>query len=151
MNEMDSIQRRLARLEAQDLGGVGGTQEYTEEFISSPLNLTSTDPVTDIPGLSITKTLTNGVTYRWSFQFQFWTAVEGQADIYITDDSNNILAGWAGKTFSGSLPITGIIQYVETGTGASVIRKCRAEIITAGDLDFTGDEEAAIFSVERTG
>jgi hypothetical protein len=155
MNELDSIKCRLARLEAHDLGNAVGTQQYTSVAMDDPLNIATSDGVTDVPDMSLACTLATGIIYRWQFYFCFTSSTEGFVQITITDTSDNALAGWNGRVLAAigaeQSPSTGIVEYIETGTGTEVTRKCRAECFGTADCNFTGDGENGYFSVERTG
>ena len=120
-------------------------QEYEQVLLAGD-NLVST--IEDV-GLSITKTLLDGVWYKWTILYSgAKTTLLGRVFTQITDESNSILST-TNEAVVGGYRSNGALIYAEQGTGVEVTRKVRAYCNT-GSYTFEVASQN-IFFVETCG
>lgn len=123
-------------------------QAYEEVLLAGDQSIST---LADLTSMSITKTLINGVKYRWAFRWTGAKSTTGTLSVLITDGANSQLEKIRQSINDGVPQSHGYIYFVETGTGASVTRKIRASC-DAGSFNFDVEtNQNIVFSVERCG
>jgi hypothetical protein len=121
-------------------------QPYEQDVLAADNSVATIEDV----GVSITKTLEDGVLYRWKFDFCGVKTTTGNIVVVITDESNNIKQTrfWS---ISNGFGVSGFVEFIEEGTGAEVTRKVRA-YCNSGSFNFdVATGQVIIFSVEKCG
>lgn len=138
---------RLRVIGLVDSSSAAPAQTFESVSLASDQSVTS---IADLTGMSITKTLIDGVKYRWKFEFQGGKTSTGNLVVQITDVSNNSKQKLE-RSVTGAFADHAVLTWEETGTGASVTRKVRASC-NVGSFNFdTASDQDIRFSVERCG
>lgn len=137
-----------AILNSLPMQGIEPAQAYDAVALAADQAITT---IADLTGLTLTKTLRNGIKYRWSFYYGgLQSSATGELQVYITDGSN-VVKQKKGVGLDNGYMFHSVVSFVEEGAGASVTRKVRAAV-SAGSFNFDVDTgQTIVFSVEEAG